>query len=52
MDDIQVQRSIGFPLNVLKTVDDYAYQNGISRTEVVRVALKEYFKNHNISEKI
>lgn len=47
----KVLKSIGFPLKMLAVIDKYAGQNGLSRSDVVRVACDEFIKKHKLEEK-
>lgn len=49
-DDFSVQKSIGFPYKLLKTIDEYANLKRNSRTGIVVEALTEYVERHNILE--
>lgn len=46
--DEKVLKTIGFPLRMLKIIDTYAYQNNISRADVVRKAVSEFIKKYEI----
>lgn len=40
-----VTRSIGFPINILKILDEYSRETGKSRTAIVMQAVKIYLKD-------
>jgi metal-responsive CopG/Arc/MetJ family transcriptional regulator len=49
-DNVQVSKSIGFPLSLLAIIDTYCRLKGFSRTKIVIDALREYIKNHNVEK--
>lgn len=40
-----VTRSIGFPINILKILDEYSRKTNQSRTAIVMQAVKTYLKD-------
>lgn len=48
--DVQVSKSVGFPLSLLAIIDAYGRLKHFSRTKIVIDALREYVKNHKIEE--
>lgn len=45
-----VLKTISFPLEMLKIVDNYAYQKNKSRADVVRQAVSEFIKQNKLSD--
>lgn len=43
----KVYKQIGFTLDMLKKVDDYAYKLRMSRAEFVRKAVEYFLKNND-----
>jgi len=39
--------SIKIPENLLEELDSYAYRNNMSRSDVIRLAIKTYLANNN-----
>lgn len=45
-----VLKTISFPLEMLKIVDNYAYQKNKSRADVVRQAVRDFIKKNGLEE--
>ncbi len=44
----KILKSIGFPLKMLVVIDKYAHDEGMSRSDVVRIACDEFIKKHDL----
>ncbi len=42
--------SIKIPENLLEELDSYAYRNNMSRSDVIRLAIKTYLANNSMSK--
>ena len=44
----KILKSIGFPLDMLRVIDAYAYQQGLSRSALVVKVMEDFIKRHKL----
>jgi len=44
----KILKSIGFPINMLRIIDAYAYQQGLSRSALVVQVMADFIKKHKL----
>lgn len=46
----KILKSIGFPIKMLRIIDTYAYQQGLSRSALVVQVMNEFIRKHKLEK--